>query len=98
MTGLFVKPKGVTDRAFTTSDAPLTSDNLRATVLKEAGIAEPWDGEGYFDVSPDEFVVRFMYHRLYASDDQPARVEVYQVLGDANRFDNWILVEEELIK
>lgn len=98
VTGLFVKPKGAIGEPIKINRAPLTSDNLRATVIEAAGIDAPQYGQSYFEVSPDEFAVRFLFHRLYGSEDQPARVEVYQVLGDANQFNNWILVEEEIIR
>lgn len=97
-TGLFVKPAGQAGSPLVINPAPVSSDNFQATIYQAAGLDASAYGRGYFDVSPHEFVVRLVYHRLYASDSGPARLLTYQIVGDANDFDDWILVEEKELK
>lgn len=96
-TGLFVKPAGREGIPLESNPAPVTTDHFRATVYQAAGLDPSPYGPSYFEVSPHDFVVRLVYHRLYASEEGPARLLTYQILGDVNNFDHWILLEEKEI-
>lgn len=97
-TALFVKPAGQAGSPLAYQDAPVSSDNFQATIYQAAGLDASAYGPSYFEVSPYDFVVRLVYHRLYASDNAPSRLLTYQIVGDANDFDDWILVDEKEIK
>lgn len=98
VTGLFVKPAGRLKEPLDTSRAPVSSDNLRPFLLKEAGIPLKPGEAGYFDVPYDAEADRFLYHRIYAYEGRPARLLTYRIRGDANNFNNWTLLEETEIK
>ncbi len=96
--GLFVKAAGEAGQALKYSEAPVSTDNLRATVYQAAGLDYTSYGSSYFDLSPEEFVLRYVFHRLYPSEGEPERLLTFEILGDANDFDNWTLVKEEEIE
>lgn len=97
VTGLFVKAAGRSGTPLDYSDAPVSSDNLRATVYQAAGLDYSAYGPTYFELRPGEQLPRFMEHRLFPSDGKPGRLLTYRILGDANDFNNWELVSEEIL-
>lgn len=96
-TALFVKRAGEAGSPLRYNEAPLSTDNFRATIYQAAGLDHGPYGSTYFEVAPEEFVLRQVFHRLYPSETEPERLLTYQILGDANDFNNWTLVAEEEI-
>ena len=97
VTGLFVKAAGSSGTPLKYSEAPVSSDSLRATVYQAAGLDYSAYGPTYFEVLPDQQYPRYMEHRLFASEGMPGRLLTYRILGDANDFNNWELVAEEIL-
>ena len=98
VTGLFVKPVGKLGTSLESNNAPVSADNLRATVYQAAGLDYAAYGPTYFEVPEEANVIRFLYHRLYKTDSDPARLLTYQIDRDANDFLNWRLIEEVIIQ
>lgn len=96
-TGLFVKPAGSAGEPLKTSDAPVTVDNLRATIIEASGESTDGRGETYFEVEPDENSVRYYYHR-YTDGEGKHHLLRYRVDGDAREWSNWTLEEDIPIK
>ncbi|HZK29497.1 MAG TPA: hypothetical protein VFD19_04700 [Clostridia bacterium] len=97
VSGLFVKPAGKSGTPLEYCSAPVSSDNLRATVYQAAKLDYSAYGPTYFEVAAEASVTRFLYHRLYKTETSPARLLTYQIDGDANDFTNWRLIDEEII-
>ncbi|NLB50438.1 MAG: LTA synthase family protein [Clostridiaceae bacterium] len=97
VTGLFVKPAGKAGTPLESNSAPVSSEHFSATVYQAAGLDAHVDGPAYFDIGDHDYVPRYLHHRLYASEGNPARLLTFLILGDANLFDNWTLVAEEIL-
>jgi len=98
VTGLFVKPAGYEGEPLATNDAPVSSDNLRPFIYEQAGLDHATLGPTYFEVAKDSKQVRYLYHRLIASEGLPSRLLIYEIKGDANSFSNWTLKETRVLK
>ncbi|HPX92899.1 MAG TPA: sulfatase-like hydrolase/transferase [Bacillota bacterium] len=97
VTGLFVKPAGREGSPLEFNEAPVSSDNFRATVCQAAGLDQGACGPGYFELAPDQQLPRYVYHRLFPSGGKPGRLLIYRILGDAGDFNNWQLAGEEIL-
>lgn len=96
LTAMFVKPAGVSEGDMRISSAPVSHDNLWATIFESEGI--DYDKEKFglsvFEVEdrvargesvPDR---RFIWNRRNPSLDSYDCVE-YKIVGSARDFDNW---------
>lgn len=88
-TGLFVKPAGSEGTPLQISNAPVNTDNLRATVIAAAGLDSAKYGPTYFEVNENANIERKFYNRINPQEDQPGYLEEYTVNGDAKDFANW---------
>lgn len=101
LTALFVKPAGVSGEALKTSSAPVSHENLWATIFQSEGIE--YDravfGDSVFDVdalSADEksqYVRKFIWNKRKLDLGSYDCVE-YKIVGEARDFDNWTRVNE----
>ncbi|MDR0500784.1 MAG: hypothetical protein LBG97_06015, partial [Coriobacteriales bacterium] len=80
-------------------------DNLRATVIKEAGVAQSivakdptLSAKSYAEVQLDSREPRKFYHRYAQGDGSKAYLQEYSVVGDAKDFSNWKPTKLWLIK
>lgn len=93
VTTLFVKEKGQKDTALLVSHAPVCQENLRAEIVKSAGLSTDRDyGAAFSDIAEDADVKRKYLFEKYV-DGGDDELVVYEVVGDANNFDNWTLVD-----
>lgn len=97
VTALFVKQKGDANTALAYSSAPVCQENLRAEIVKSAGIQTQSNyGLAVSDVAEDAEVVRKYCFEKTLEDGTHEIVE-YRVTGDANDFDNWEIVDRRAI-
>ena len=97
LVGLFVKPSGEEGTPLRYSTAPVSVENLRATCVEAAGGDKtPW-GRTYFEVGEDEIIERHYYNR-FTDEKGDHYMAHYRVIGDANKWENWELVEMVSIK
>lgn len=93
VTALFVKQSGESGEPLAYSSAPVCQENLRATIVKSAGIPTEEDyGAAVFEIAEDADVVR-KYCFEKTLEDGTHQIVEYRVTGDANEFSNWTLVE-----
>ncbi len=93
LTALLVKEKGSSEGMTAVNRAPVSQDDLRATILDSEGIAGNDDfGRSAFDVRDDDDGKRYYYFQktIVGADDE---IVVYEVVGDASDFSNWTLVD-----
>lgn len=95
LTGLFVKPAGSAEIPLKQSSAPVSSDNLRATVLAGAGLDYSDYGLTFFEIPEDAHIVRKLYYMI---DSSEPRLDIYEVDGDAHYFSNWHKTDELPVK
>lgn len=93
--GLFYKPAGSAGTPLAYSKAPVTTDNIGATIVKAAGLS---DGSAYgpaLDEVPEDADITRYYYKSVAEKETWHEVSVYRyaVVGDANDFANWTLVD-----
>ena len=99
---LLVKYPGVNDgKPMTYNSAPVSHDNIRATVLKELGIDYSAYGPAIDDVAEDADVTRYFY--MSAADGNPGlhrdhELVTYKIEGDINDFNNWTIVDRKRIE
>jgi hypothetical protein len=99
LTGLFVKRKGEYGTELKTSNAPVNSDNLRGSVLKTIGAANPENPPAYWEVDENSDVVRKYYYRLNGKGGKGyGYLEEFEVYGDGRDFNNWKKVGDIPIK
>lgn len=89
--GLFFKPKGAVGEPLKTSDAPVTHENVRNSIMKETGIE--YDGEALDEVPEDAERVRYFYKTIVEGVHE-SKLVIYKVVGDAKNFDNWTKISE----
>lgn len=89
VTGLFVKLAGEHTTPLKTSSAPVNSDNLRATVWQQAGLAYHELGSTYTEVPLDSLQPRSFIFQVGLSGSQDKYIQYFEIVGDANDFGNW---------
>jgi len=78
------------------SSAPVCQENLRAEIVKSAGLKTQNDyGAAFSDIDEDADIVRKYYFEKSNGDKD--EIVVYHVKGDAKDFDNWTLHERLVI-
>lgn len=88
--GLFYKPAGSAETPLTYSSAPVSSENIPATLAKAAGLEHQAYGRALDEIGEEEALVRTYYKVV--SDPQTNKestVYQYEVLGNAAVFSNW---------
>lgn len=91
--GLFYKPAGATG-SLKTSSAPVTTEQVAATVVKAAGGDYSAYGKALDEVAEDADITRVYYKTVCDSVTYlETQMCIYHVTGDAANFDNWELVE-----
>ncbi|MDR2673256.1 MAG: LTA synthase family protein [Coriobacteriales bacterium] len=90
LTGLFVKLSGETGTPLRFSSAPVNSDQLRATVLEQAGLDYADFGPTYAQVPPDSSRLRQFTYRIGSTGSSAERyLQLFIVKPDAADFANW---------
>lgn len=93
VTALFVKQSGDAGTPLAYSSAPVAQENLRAEIIKSAGISTENDyGSAFSDIAEDADVVR-KYCFEKTLENGTHQIVEYRVTGDANDFGNWKIVE-----
>ncbi|MBE6662063.1 MAG: hypothetical protein E7606_02135 [Ruminococcaceae bacterium] len=96
VTALFVKESGSHGTPLADSSAPVCQENLRAEIVKSAGLKTQNDyGAAFSDIDEDADIVRKYYFEKSNGDKD--EIVVYHVKGDAKDFDNWTLHERLVI-
>lgn len=93
VTALFVKESGDAGSALSYSSAPVCQENLRAQIVKSAGLETEEDyGLAVSDIAEDASHAR-KYCFEKTLEDGTHQIVEYRVTGDANDFSNWELVD-----
>ncbi|MBQ8524242.1 MAG: sulfatase-like hydrolase/transferase [Clostridia bacterium] len=88
--GLFYKPSGSAGTPLAESKAPISTYNIAASIMKEAGADYSAYGRAIDEVGEDEIITRTYYKTVVGP---PNYIYVYEVTGDASVFENWVEVE-----
>ena len=93
VTALFVKASGSAGTALAYSSAPVCQENLRAEIVKSAGLVTETDyGPAFSDIAEDADIARkYCFERTL--EDGTHQIVEYRVVGDANDFSNWSIVD-----
>jgi hypothetical protein len=89
----FVKPSGAINTPFTKSSAPLVTENVRATILNDAGVVLSQDQQTCAEVPEDLEIARPVVCRYGKNGIYPYYVTTFDVTGDASDWSNWHLIE-----
>ena len=96
LTALFVKPAGVSGEALKTSSAPVSHENLWATIFESEGIEydEELFGESIFDIERLSAAEWATYERQFIWNKRRIGLGsydsvIYKIVGEARDFDNW---------
>ncbi len=96
VTALFVKESGSHGTPLAYSSAPVCQENLRAEIVKSAGLKTQNDyGAAFSDVDENADIVRKYYFEKSNGDKD--EIVVYHIEGDAKNFANWTLHERLVI-
>jgi hypothetical protein len=93
---LFIKPSGSSGTALKMNNAPLSPENLRATIIEQVGGDYLSYGPTVFEVDEDDSTIARLYYKLTEHDTQYGRYTVLSVVGDAKDARNWTVLEEML--
>jgi arylsulfatase A-like enzyme len=93
LTALFVKPAGSADAPLAHSEAPTEMANVRATLLADAGVADPDGRMTVFEVPMTSTTPRDFFYRRGQNVDE-GLIDHWQVRGDARDFANWHFIGE----
>jgi len=91
--GLFVKPTGTGDAPLARSGAPVSIENLRATLIEQAGGDPAPYGQTYFQVPADSTAPRRYYWLRPPFGGDPSFASVFDIVGDASDWSSWHLVD-----
>ncbi len=92
--GLFYKPSGAAGTPLTRSGAPVSTDQIPATLLKAAGADYAAYGKALDEIGETEQVDR-VYYKSIENPETGDEVQVYKynVVGDASVMENWKVAE-----
>ena len=94
LTAMMVKSRGEGEGALKTSSAPVSQEDLHATVLASEGIdATLGYGRSVFDIAEDEVRERRYHFQRMVSEDGTIEIIKYKITGTAADFKNWTVVE-----
>ena len=94
LTTLLVKESGKSDTPLVTSHAPVSQDNLLATIIKSAGIKTEHDyGKAFCEVAEDEAVTRVHSFQKVNPGTSANTNITYEITGSARDFSNWKITE-----
>lgn len=97
--GLYLKPAGNEGTPLQVSNAPVSTANIPATILKSAGAEYSGFEKPLDEISEDEDIIRYYYKSSAdSSTRRETKLYTYEVTGDASDFDNWKLRDEEDIE
>lgn len=98
VTGLMVKPAGATGEGIVRSDAPITVEDVFATILKAAGAPEAEDyGRTVFEIPEDEVRTRrYCFQRRDFQTDNDEQI-TYEITGSGHDLANWKIVDRHFI-
>lgn len=86
--GLFYKPSGSSGDPLVWSSAPVSTDNIPATIIKEANGDTSAYGIGLDEIPEDAQIIREFYKSVNEGA-MDASVYKYEISADASIFDNW---------
>jgi len=91
VTTLLAKPAGVGEGEMVTRATQISTNDVFATVLDAAGSDKAWDyGENIWEIPEDQNRSRTYYFQQYVEGSYRKNA-VYQIVGNGNDFENWIL-------
>jgi len=97
LTALFVKPSGVSGEPLKTSSAPVSHENLWATIFESEGLAydEEFFGDSVFDVDALSDEEKSKYERKFIWNKRRADLDsydsvIYKIVGEARDWDSWV--------
>ena len=93
LTSLFVKPKGQAGTPLSVSNAPVSSDNFRGTMMKMAGLEDPAYPEAYWEVPEDSAQSRSYFFQV-SHDSNHGVLEEFAVHAPGHSFENWEKITE----
>jgi hypothetical protein len=94
LSALFVKPAGAEGAPLQHSSAPTQMENVRATLLEDAGVPVPADGPPtVFDLPEDSTTPRDFFYRRGQNVNE-GLIDHWRVTGDARDWGNWRFVGE----
>lgn len=99
LTSMLIKNSGDEGTPLKVSDAPVSHDNLQATIIKSAGIEASVDyGPAHDEIPTDADIVR---RYLFQLNSSPAGVDdlivEYHITGSGRIFENWEIFKEHKI-
>ena len=91
--GLFYKPAGASGQ-LKNSSAPVTTEQVAATVIKATGADHSAYGKALDEVAEDAVITRVYYKTVCDTETyRETQLCIYHVTGDAANFANWELVQ-----
>jgi len=102
--GLFYKPRNSEDNPIQYSKAPVSLNNIPATILKSANLPYDKYGRPLDEIGEEEEITRYFYkHLLYDERHKDSKgykpedwgLYKYEITGDASDFDNWKFIDKE---
>lgn len=92
--GLLYKPSGSAGTPFATSAAPVSTDNIPATIMKALGADYSAYGAALDEVAEDADITRYTYKSVIGEKTgREVGLYTYTVTGDAADFDNWKIID-----
>jgi len=92
--GLFYKPSGSSGTPIVHNSAPVSTQNIPATIIKAAGGDYSAYGRPLDEIAKDEELIRTAYKSTISPHhNEEAVVYTYHIHGDASDMDNWEMVD-----
>lgn len=95
--GLFYKPPGAENTPLSESKAPVSLENIPATVLKSMDLAYTGYARPLDEIKEGESLTRNFY-KAVTEDGHEKELYIYEITGDAANFDHWKLKSKEKIQ
>lgn len=96
LTTLLVKESGKAGTPLVTSQAPVSQDNLLASIVKYAGIDTETDyGRAFDEIGENEIVTRTHYFQKKNGAGTKDTNITYEITGSAKDFSNWKITDQK---
>ena len=93
--GMFYKPSGIAGTPLVKSSAPVSNQNIPATIIKSTGADYSLYGRPLDEIAENEEITRVYYKAICPVPTTTDEYEVYKyhINGNASNFSNWTVVE-----
>ncbi len=96
---ILYKPSGASEGKMAENSAPVSQENIMPEIFKSEGLSVDGLATALTDINEDSDIVRtYEFQRKNSSVEYKYEQIIYEIIGDANDFENWTIVDRYKIE